>query len=259
MDKLKIAVSLIGNDNASEDFLRKLREDPAMVELCSLCSPKDDTADAQVLVPATEPIKCPADAVEVIMSDKANIMPLPQEPTAEDIIRLRDILERDFDLRSPRIAIVRDSSMQNPDLASQVTTEQGINTYGPYTMAQFLGGNAACHFDCVITTDGETTTRRIMTELAIEVPVRVFAGKESVTTAACQPVCINDMEDGLGDVSAWTNPIYIAIDIVRNRASYDEARQNPLPKLYHDKREDRRREYSQQTNEKLSEPSPSGE
>ena len=46
----------------------------------------------------------------------------------------------------------------------------------------------------------------------------------------------------LPDVSALTKPIYTAIDIVRNRAFYDEARQNPLPKLFRDKREDRKKD-----------------
>ena len=36
--------------------------------------------------------------------------------------------------------------------------------------------------------------------------------------------------------------------VLRNRATYDEARQNPLPKLFRDKRDDRRREAQAQAN-----------
>ena len=32
--------------------------------------------------------------------------------------------------------------------------------------------------------------------------------------------------------------IYTAIDVFRNRQNYDEPLQNPLPKLFHEKRED---------------------
>ena len=32
--------------------------------------------------------------------------------------------------------------------------------------------------------------------------------------------------------------IYTAIDVWRNRQNYDEPLQNPLPKLFHEKRED---------------------
>jgi 4-hydroxythreonine-4-phosphate dehydrogenase len=35
--------------------------------------------------------------------------------------------------------------------------------------------------------------------------------------------------------------IYAAMDIKRNREADDEAKQNPLPKLYHERREDSER------------------
>ena len=50
------------------------------------------------------------------------------------------------------------------------------------------------------------------------------------------------------EVSKLTHPIYTAIDIVRNRAFYDEARKDPLPKLFRDKRDDRRQNEAPQTN-----------
>lgn len=254
MEKLKIAITQIGTDTTSADLVRQVCEDPILLELCTpiACDRETDAtaADAQVIVPTSEPVKCPADATLIIATDKTNFMPLGKEPTAEDIIRLRDILERDFDRRSPRIAIVQDSPMQNPELTSQVTNEQGINTYGPYTVEKFLSEDAACHFDCIITTDGETTCGRIITELAQGAPVRFFAGREPVVTAVYQPIRANEgEEEGLADVSALTHPFYLAIDIVRNRAFYDEVRQNPLPKLYHDKREDRRKDNAPQAND----------
>ena len=57
-----------------------------------------------------------------------------------------------------------------------------------------------------------------------------------------------ETEEGLADVSKLTKPIYTAIDIVRNRAFYDEARQNPLPKLFRDKRDDRKKDDAPQAN-----------
>lgn len=256
MEKLKIAITQIGTDTASSDLVRQVCEDSILLELCTpiVCDRETDAsaADALVIVPTTEPAKCPADATLIIATNKTNFMPLSKEPTAEDIIRLRVVLERDFDCRSPRIAIVQDAPMQNPELASQVTNEQSINTYGPYAVEEFLSKDAACHFDCIITTDGETTCGRLITDLAQEAPVRFFAGRESVVTAVYQPIHTNEEEEeeeGLADVSALTHPFYLAIDIVRNRAFYDGARQNPLQKLYHDKREDRRKDNAPQTND----------
>lgn len=247
MDKLKIAIALIGEDGTSNDPIRQVCDDPAMLELCSPAffneeaayrELDEENADALVLYASNEPAKRPAQSVEIIVTEKANLMPLSKEPTAEDIIKFRDILERDFDQQLPRIAIVQETAMQNPDLASQVTTEQGINTYGPYTSEQILSENNACHFDGIIIPEGST----LPTSLSGNALARFFAGMETVITASYNTVQKEETEEGVADVSALTKPIYTAIDIVRNRAFYDEARQNPLPKLFRDKREDRKKD-----------------
>jgi len=251
MDKLKIAIIQAGTDAANDELVRRVCEDSALLELCTpdrrAASATNGTADASVIFPAAEPVECPADAVEIVVTETARFMPLAGEPTAEDIAKFRDILERDFDLRSPRIAILQETAVHNPDLASQVTAEQGINTYGPYTAEQLLAEDKACHFDGIISAD-KTLPQRIIKELALEAPVRYFAGRDSVVTALFQPVRIDGEEEGLADISALTHPFYTAIDVVRNRALYDEARQNPLPKLYRDKREDKRKDNAPQAN-----------
>ncbi|MBQ4229275.1 MAG: hypothetical protein II675_05725 [Bacteroidaceae bacterium] len=251
MERLKIAITQLGNDAASDDFVRLIFEDTAMGELCTPFVYDDEQAalrdlgegkvDALVLAPSIEPLKRPAGAVEIIATEETNFMPLREEPTAEDIVRLHDILERDFDRRSPRIAIVQEGETKNPELASQVTDEQGINTYGPYTLERLKTEEGASHFDGIIVVGDTATEQRTIAELSQEAPVRFFAGTASVITALYRPLRKEETEDGLADVSASTHPFYAAIDIVRNRATYDEARQNPLPKLFRDKREDRER------------------
>lgn len=261
MENFKIAITKAGIDATSDNLLHSICEDPAMLELCtpviydSAEQEKEafrdldkGNVDALTLVSTVEPTKCPADAIEIIVTERACFMPLKKEPTAEDIIRLRDILERDLDIRSPRIAIVQENDMQNPDLIQQVTAEQGINTYGPYTTEQILADDSVSHFDGIIVAGGESLMQRIITAPLLGVPVRFFAGRESVITATYRPVRIDDAGDGLADVSELTHPIYTAIEIIRNRAFYDEARQNPLPKLFRDKREDRKQNEASQAN-----------
>ena len=252
MEKLKIAITQIGTDDINNNLIRQVCCDPVMLELCTPVELDEETAyrelyDAKVdaLVHATE-AKCPSDAFEIIVTDKTNIAVLDKEPTAEDIIRLRNILERDFDLQIPRIAIVQENIMQNPDLATQVTTEQGINTYGPYTVEQITAEDTAWHFDGIITTD-KVLAQRIVTDLLAKAPVRYFAGREAVVTAIYQPVQTNE-DEGVADVSWLTHPFFTAIDIIRNRAFYDEARQDVLPKLFRDKREDRKKDELSQIN-----------
>ena len=255
MEKLKIAITLAGYDDASRERIQNALDEPAMHELCTPIVKEEEAAlrelgegtiDAVVLA-QTEPARCPADALEVIVTDKTNIILLDKEPKAEDIVKLRDILERDFDLRSPRLAIVMESPMQNPELTSQVTTEQGINTYGPYTLEQLMAEDKAYHFDGIITTD-KNLARRIITELAEEAPVRFFAGRDTIVTAIYQPVLKNE-EEGLADVSWLTHPFFVATDVIRNRAFYDEARQNILPKLFRDKRDERKKDEAPQAND----------
>ena len=149
MDKLKIAVTQSNTSDAAGELIRSILGDTALLELCSpilydagkadaaLRDVGEGKADALVHISPTDPVH-PADAIEIIATDKIYFMPIAKEPTAEDVVNLRNILERDFDIRSPRIAIVQETSLQNPDLANQVTAEQGINTYGPYTVAQIL-------------------------------------------------------------------------------------------------------------------------
>lgn len=43
---------------------------------------------------------------------------------------------------------------------------------------------------------------------------------------------------GIADEQSFRQAIYAAIDIWRNRKNYDEPLANPLPKLYHERRED---------------------
>lgn len=253
MEKLKIAITQTGTDDISNNFVRQVCCDPAMLELCTPVELDEETAyrkldegKVDALVLATQEPKCPSGAFEIIVTDKTNIAVLDKEPNAEDIIKLRDILERDLGLQIPRIAIVQESAMQNPDLATQVTTEQGINTYGPYTVEQIMIEDTAWHFDGIITTD-KALAQHIVTELMAKAPVRYFAGREAVVTAIYQPVQTNE-DEGVADVSWLTHPFYTAIDIIRNRAFYDEARQNVLPKLFRDKREDRKKDELPQAN-----------
>jgi len=247
MKKPKIAIVPTGTDATSNELVRQIFEDPMVLELCTPViyspgqAPKNaDAADATILYPTTERPECPADATEVVLTEDKCILPLAGEPTAEDIVKLRDILNRDLNILSPRIAIVQKTEMQNPDLANSVTAEHGINTYGPYTVEQMKATDMASHFDGIVCVGPDTMVQRVITVLSPEATARFFAGREAVVTTAWQSVRI-DEEEGLADVSALTHPVYLAIDIIHNRATYDEARQNPLQKLYRDKREDKER------------------
>ena len=59
-----------------------------------------------------------------------------------------------------------------------------------------------------------------------------------VCTAPAQTPSFDAAGQGISDESSLRHAIFEAIDIVRNRAEYDEPLANPLQKLYHEKRDE---------------------
>ena len=77
--------------------------------------------------------------------------------------------------------------------------------------------------------------------LSMDSGVNFTAGLSYVRTSPDHGVAFDIAGKGEADLSSFRSAIYAAVDIVRNRQSDDEARQNPLPKLYHERREDSER------------------
>ena len=255
MEKLNIALVAADGNTPDESLQQTLQADPTLLDLCSpvfldeesaLSSLQEGKVSAMTLLAKATPQKPLPGCIEVVATDKTCFMPLPKEPLADDIDALRTILERDFDMQSPRIAIVWSTAMQNPSLASQVTEERGINTYGPFTADQFLDADAASHYDGIAA--DTASMQHLLGEIVQGAPVRYFAGTPLIVTAPYEPYQKQEGEDGLADLSPLMHPIFLATDIVRNRQRYDDARRNPLPKLFRDKREERRKEEARQAN-----------
>ena len=68
--------------------------------------------------------------------------------------------------------------------------------------------------------------------------VRFTAGLPVIMTAPDHGSCFEIAGQGKANESAMRNAIYMAIDVARNRVNYDEPMGDPLPKLYHEKRDD---------------------
>lgn len=79
-------------------------------------------------------------------------------------------------------------------------------------------------YDAVLTTNREQGLKDFL-ELSQGNGIAYTTGRELVCTA---PFSTESFREG----------IYLAKDILKNREHYDEARQNPLPKLFIDKKED---------------------
>ena len=116
--------------------------------------------------------------------------------------------EEDFEeqVQTLRTALERDFYIDNPRIVPHLDVEN-YKTY-----------------DAVLTKDREQGLREFL-ELSRGNGVAYTTGRELVCTA---PFWADSFRDS----------IYIAKDILKNREQYDKARENPLPKLFIDKKED---------------------
>ena len=116
--------------------------------------------------------------------------------------------EEDFEeqVQTLRTALERDFYIDNPRIVPHLDVEN-YKTY-----------------DAVLTKDREQGLREFL-ELSRGNGVAYTTGRELVCTA---PFSADSFRDS----------IYIAKDILKNREQYDKARENPLPKLFIDKKED---------------------
>lgn len=116
--------------------------------------------------------------------------------------------EEDFEeqVQTLRTALERDFYIDNPRIVPHLDAEN-YKTY-----------------DAVLTKNREQGLRDFL-ELSRGNGVAYTTGRELVCTA---PFSADSFRDS----------IYIAKDILKNREQYDKARENPLPKLFIDKKED---------------------
>ena len=113
----------------------------------------------------------------------------------------------------------------------------GIQAYGPYTADEFFGGTMRFNFDGILAMYDDQGNVPFKT-LATEYGVKMKTGFPFVITTPDHDPCFDIAGKGEANPASLRHAIYAAIDIFRNRADYDEPMANPLPKLYHEKRED---------------------
>ena len=68
--------------------------------------------------------------------------------------------------------------------------------------------------------------------------MKLKAGITAICTTPDHGPAFDIAGKGVADASSMRHAIYMAVDMFRHRVDYDEPLANPLPKLYHEKRED---------------------
>lgn len=168
--------------------------------------------------------------------------------TKENIVSKAEMfigmLRRDMRISNPRIAVLAlNPNGHGQEEAEAITpaveqlANSGKQAFGPYAADEFFGSGKFAAFDGILAMYYDQGAA----------PFRALSDDDSILCVAGLPVpCTMPLFNypqeqagkGLADESSFRKAIYAAIDICRNRWNYDEPLQNPLPKLFHERRDD---------------------
>ena len=178
-----------------------------------------------------------------LVCNHVSIADIPAQITEERILSkltiLNTSLKRDFGLEKPRIAVLSlnphagDSGLLGKEEqeiivpAIQKANEQGIWCFGPYAPDGFFGSGHFTRFDAVLAMYHD---QGLIPFKTLDMSgVNFTAGLSIVRTSPDHGTGYDIAGKNEADPSSMRNAIYMALDILRQRAEYDELRANPLP------------------------------
>ena len=237
-------------------------EESAVAARKAMARAKEDLQKGLFDVLVTAPVKPNPNppredrALTMMVSDRVRIglvtthLPLKEVAasiTVEKIVEKGTIfhnsLRRDFRISSPRIAVMT----INPQMGSEeeqivkpaieALEKNGIQAFGPYLSFDFFGDNLYYDFDGVLAMYDDQGVVPFKT-LSQEYGVKLKAGISAIVVTPDQDPAFEIAGKGVADELSMRHAIYTAIDMFRHRAEYDAPMANPLPKLYHEKKED---------------------
>ena len=158
-------------------------------------------------------------------------------------------IRRDFQISNPRIAVLSLNPKSNEDNSCGTEEREiinpaidqmaanGLQVFGPYAADEFFGNGYYHEFDGVMAMYHDQATMPFST-LQTGEGVIYTAGMPIIRTAADVAPGYSIAGTGEADETTFRKAVYLAIDAFRSRHFFDEAKENPLPKLYHEKRDD---------------------
>lgn len=172
---------------------------------------------------------------------------VPQKITKDKIVEFAKIfdysLKRDFRIGKPKIAILSLNphageggllGSEEKDIiipAIKELEEEKILCFGPFASDGFFGAGDFRKFDGVLAMYHDQGLTPFKT-IAMENGVNFTAGLPIVRTSPAHGTAYGIAGQGIASEESFRQAIYMAIDVFNNRAFYDEAKANPLQKLY---------------------------
>ena len=168
---------------------------------------------------------------------------IPAQITEERILAkltlLQQSLKRDFGMEKPRIAVLAlnphagDAGLLGKEEqeiivpALEKAKGQGIWAFGPYAADGFFGSGHFAHFDAVLAMYHD---QGLIPFKTLDMSgVNYTAGLSIVRTSPDHGTGYDIAGKNQSDPASMRNAIFMAIDVLRQRAEYDELTANPLP------------------------------
>lgn len=200
-----------------------------------------------------------ARALMVLCNDRMRValvtthMPIAKVPQAITKAAVLDKLEvfnrslqRDFGVNAPRIAVLslNPHAGENGLLGTEEKDEiipaidearqRGILAFGPYAADGFFGAGRFVKFDGILAMYHDQGLAPFKS-MGMDTGINFTAGLPFVRTSPDHGTGYDIAGSGEASEESLRASIYTAIDIWRNRRSYDEAHRSPLRKLYREK------------------------
>ncbi|GAB6010940.1 4-hydroxythreonine-4-phosphate dehydrogenase PdxA [Viscerimonas tarda] len=158
-------------------------------------------------------------------------------------------LRRDFNIGKPRIAVLslNPHAGENGLLGSeeqeiiqpalQEMSDKGILCLGPFAADGFFGSGQFKRYDGILAMYHDQGLAPFKT-LAMEEGVNYTAGLPVIRTSPAHGTAYGIAGKNEASEESFRQAIYMAIDIFRNRKTFDKSHSNPLKKLYYEKGSD---------------------
>lgn len=179
---------------------------------------------------------------DLSIKDVANA--ITHDNLVKKITTLHQTLKRDFRISNPRIAVLAlnpnaDGAEEKEIIAPAIKqlADNGIQAFGPFPADDFFGTEKYNAFDAVLAMYHDQGVTPLKT-LSTGGDFGFYAGLPIVCTESGDTAQFNIAGKNVVDENAFRQAIYTAIDACRNRINYDEPFAQPLPKLYHEKRDE---------------------
>ena len=245
--KVELGTPTPESAEAARKALQRAKEDlkagayDVLVQAPVVASNTPDREDRSLLVMFSDDIRI------ALATNRLPIKEVAQSITQDSIVAkgklFHTCLKRDFRIQNPRIAVLalnpqpgtEEKDIIAPAIAS--LEQAGIQAYGPFVADDFFGNAYQNDFDGILAMYDDQGNVPFKT-LATEYGVKTKTGFPFIITTPDHGPAFDIAGQGIADPASLRHAVYAAIDFFRNRADYDEPLANPLPKLFHEKRED---------------------